>query len=57
MKVYAKYLGEGNFVPGVPARDLSRDEWDALTDEQRAACRGLYSTQRTQTKTKAKDGE
>jgi len=37
------YIGEGRYVPGVPARDLSEEEWSAalkaglLTDESPAA--------------------
>lgn len=32
----AQYVGPG-FVFGVPARDLSAEEWIGLTDEQRTA--------------------
>lgn len=32
----ARYVGPG-FVFGVPARDLSAEEWIGLSDEQRAA--------------------
>ena len=34
--VQVRYVGPG-FVLGVPARDLSADEWVALTDSQRDA--------------------
>jgi hypothetical protein len=34
--VYAKYVGGGAFVNGVPARDLTKDEWDALDEGARA---------------------
>ena len=34
--VQVRYVGPG-FVLGVPARDLSADEWVALTDGQRDA--------------------
>ena len=30
------YIGLGAFLPGVPARDLGADEWEALAEEQRA---------------------
>lgn len=31
-----KFRGEGGaYVLGVPARDLTADEWDALTDDER----------------------
>lgn len=35
----------GSFVPGVPARDLSAAEWDALPDDRRALAlaTGLYT--------------
>lgn len=39
-----KYLNNGGFIQGVPARDLTQDEWDALEDWQRQAAlkSGLY---------------
>lgn len=31
-----QYIGNGDeFITGIPARDLTPDEWLALTDEQR----------------------
>jgi hypothetical protein len=30
--------GKGEFINGVPARDLSTAEWEGLTAEQRQAC-------------------
>jgi hypothetical protein len=35
----------GGFFPGIPARDLTPEEWAALTDKQRAAltASGLYT--------------
>lgn len=44
---YYHYTGDGAaWVGGVPARDLTPDEWDALTDDQRLICTatGLYRT-------------
>lgn len=40
----AKYIGDGAFIHGVPARDMDESEWDALTDEEREAAlvRKLY---------------
>jgi hypothetical protein len=47
MATKARFKGDGSeFLNGVPARDLSDDEYDALTDEQKAAVLGnttLYS--------------
>ena len=40
-----RYVGEGEFVIGVPARDLSADEWSALTDDQREAAKNLYTAE------------
>jgi hypothetical protein len=40
-----RYTGDGTtYVEGVPARDLTRAEWNALTAEQKKAVRssGLY---------------
>lgn len=50
-----KYKGNGNYIQGVPARDLSMDEWNSLSKElQEAAMKsGLYEMP----KLKAKDGE
>lgn len=33
-KIKAKYIGDGPFVGGIPARDLSTKEWNSLTKEQ-----------------------
>lgn len=44
---YARFVANehGGFVPGVPARDLTRAEWLNLDKETRATCRatGLYT--------------
>lgn len=40
------YLGDGTeFVPGIPARDLTEDEWAALGEEAQAfaLASGLYA--------------
>lgn len=41
-----KYTGKGAFLPGIPARDLTDDEWNALSaDDKKAAERsGLYQS-------------
>lgn len=31
------YVGNGDHFVGIPQRDLSKDEFDALTDEQKTA--------------------
>ena len=32
-----RYVGDGSFLLGVPARDLTAEEWAALSAEQQAA--------------------
>ncbi len=44
------YEGNGEYVPGVPARDLTDDEWLALTDEQKAQAKDLYRAEKPATK-------
>jgi hypothetical protein len=29
----AKYVGDGSFMVGIPQRDLSQAEWDAVTPD------------------------
>lgn len=43
-EIAARYKGGANFLNGVPARDLTQTEWDALDAETRQACLalGLY---------------
>ena len=40
----AIYVGAGNYLDGIPARDLTDEEYDALTREQKRDVRrsGLY---------------
>jgi hypothetical protein len=40
-----KYIGNGAFLQGVPARDLTNKEWDALSKERQADLirLGLYA--------------
>jgi hypothetical protein len=40
---YAIYQGGGAFIQGVPTRDLTRTEWNALTADQKAAAAELYA--------------
>lgn len=37
-----RYVGAGDFVSGVPTRDLTAAEWAQLSDEQRACAAALY---------------
>lgn len=48
-----KFLGDSTrYVNGVPARNLTAEEWAALTHEQRASgiAEGLYDAPKTQAK-------
>jgi hypothetical protein len=40
-----KYIGNGAFLQGVPTRDLTKKEWDALSKERQADLLrlGLYA--------------
>lgn len=42
--IYAKYLGTGEGIPDIPARNLTKEEYDALSEENKAALltSGLY---------------
>lgn len=51
MDIYAKYNGAG-WLPEIPARDLTRAEWDALTDERKDAVLACGSYEVIQTKVK-----
>lgn len=44
-----KYIG-GGWVYGVPARDLTEDEWHRLTPEQQTAAAHLYRQPRKASK-------
>lgn len=52
MKIKAKYLGGGEFHHGIPARDLTKADWERLTAEQRAivAASPLYEVAETKAK-------
>ncbi len=43
MTVMWQYVGPG-FLPGIPARDLTSEDWDHMDEAQRSAVRmsGLY---------------
>lgn len=51
-----KYVGNGNWIAGVPARDLSRAEFEALDGDLQEAVKkcGLYELVKTKP---AKGGE
>lgn len=36
MSIRYRYTGDGAFLPGIPARDLTDEDVQALTPEQRA---------------------
>lgn len=38
-----KYIGRGEFLPGVPARDLSDEEVERAGGEEFLLARGLYA--------------
>lgn len=44
-KMEIRYTGEGRYIQGIPARDLSPEEWQRLSEEQResAVRLGLYA--------------
>lgn len=49
-----KYIGNGNYYQGIPARDLTEDEWEAISRRKRKRLveLGLY---REQAKRKVKE--
>lgn len=53
------YIGFGGFLPGVPARDLTAEEWLGLPDETRelALALDLYQVDRGQEKAGAEGSE
>ena len=55
----ARYNGPPEFIEGVPARDLSEDEWQALPEEIREAAigAGVYSLGGRRKKGAPKRGE
>ena len=44
-----RYVGKGHYFQGVPARDLTDEEWDALPKrrQERLLASGLYEKVRT----------
>lgn len=48
MEIKARYIGAGEFWNGIPARDLSNEDYAALTEEQRRLVDSgkLYEVQR-----------
>ena len=49
-----KYTGNGNYYQGIPARDLSEDEWKAIGKRKQKTLvdLGLYATPRRKVKSK-----
>lgn len=58
MSIKVKYVGEG-FLSGIPARDLSEEEWAALSKEEQklAISSGLYEVIKPAGKKAEKEGE
>jgi hypothetical protein len=52
-----KYVGDGEFLSGIPARDLTEAEWESLSKEQQKAAlnSGLY--EKSKPKKTAKRGD
>lgn len=48
MAIRAKYVGEGQFYPGLPADDITDEVWGTLTKEQRDLVRAssIYEVSR-----------
>jgi hypothetical protein len=38
-----KYVGNGDFIPGIPARDLSDDEVNRFGGKRKLVATGLYA--------------
>jgi len=53
----AKYIGNGSHLLGIPARDLSEDDWKSLSDAQKKAVKesGLYELNDKQAKEPVKE--
>lgn len=51
------FVGGGRFLPGIPARDLADDEYQALSaeDKRRVDSSGLYGDKPTKTPKEMKD--
>lgn len=54
-EAFAKYVGDGDFLNGVPARDMEQGEWFALDEELReqAQALGIFKTRAGETITVA----
>ncbi len=48
-----RYTGVGQYFAGVPARDLSDEEWAALAADVQAAASGLYVEAEAEAEAKA----
>lgn len=59
MNVKFTYIGQGDFYNGIPARDLTDEDWELLTDEQKelVASSSLYKPAGKKTAATKKDGE
>lgn len=52
-----RYVGGGDYAPGVPARDLTTEEWAALSDEARAVAEALYQKSEVSSQTSEAEAE
>ena len=57
--IYAKYIGAGNFVAGVPACDMTEEDWRALSPEKQkeALDAGTHKLNFSGKKPAAEEGE
>ena len=56
-KIYAEYIGKGNYLQGVPAKSMTKAEWEAIDQKTRemAVTLGLYRIAAADRKPKAAD--
>ena len=41
-----KFIGEGEHIPGVPARDLTQKEFDAIPEKYQGLAEKLYTAEK-----------
>lgn len=50
------YISDGRFIPGIPARDLTKEEVDDLGGVRKLKATGLYADPPKSSKKKSKSG-